>query len=156
MPTHAAHLLEQLQPDQEVAILDAGAGTGKVGQALSKLGYRKIIAIDISERMLEMAREKQVYSAFHQANLEEPLTFSEVETFDVIMAIGVFTYGHASSAGLDNLLPLLKPKGLFMVTVRASNHPMIAAFKDLPWSLVKQEDYKFEDCPFYLLTYRKH
>ena len=155
MPTHAAHFLEQLQPDKQVTILDAGAGTGKVGQALNKLGYSNLVAIDLSEGMLELAREKQVYATLHQVNLEEPLTFAENTTFDIIMAIGVFTYGHASPAGLRNLLPLLKPGGLFVLTVRASNHPMIAAFKELPWSLVRQEDYKFEDAPFHLLAYRK-
>ncbi|MEM7063889.1 MAG: methyltransferase domain-containing protein [Cyanobacteria bacterium P01_B01_bin.77] len=164
MPVHAAHLLEQLQTDpdpyqdssKEIAILDAGAGTGKVGQALSQLGYNNITAVDLSVGMLEEARQKQVYTALYPANLEEPLTFAESETFDVITAIGVFTYGHASPAGLHHLLPLLKPGGLFLITVRASNQPMLDAFKELSWSLVKQEDYEFETAPFYLLAYRKH
>ncbi len=163
MPVHAAHLLEQLQPSQgknqdsskAIAILDAGAGTGKVGQALSQLGYSNITAMDLSIGMLEEARKKQVYTALYAANLEEPLTVCEPETFDVITAIGVFTYGHASPAGLRHLLPLLKPGGLFLITVRASNQLMQDAFKDLPWSLVKQEDYEFETAPFYLLAYRK-
>ena len=164
MPVHAARLLAQLQANQEIgqgsskeiAILDAGAGTGKVGQALSQLGYSNITAIDLSIGMLEEARKKQVYHALHAANLEEPLTFCKPGTFDVITAIGVFTYGHVSPAGLYHLLPLLKPGGVFLITVRASNQLMQDAFKDFPWSLVKQEDYEFETAPFYLLVYRKH
>ncbi len=155
MPTHAARLLEQVCPDRQIRILDAGAGTGKMGEALAKLGYKNITAIDLSEQMLAIARKKQVYSDLYPANLEEPLTFCDGETFDAIAAVGVFTYGHASPAGLSNLLPLLKPGGIFIVTVRASNQPMQAAFDRLPCELIRQENYLFDNETFHVVSYKK-
>ncbi|WP_254565884.1 methyltransferase domain-containing protein [Oscillatoria sp. HE19RPO] len=155
MPTHAVHLLQEVCPDREIRILDAGAGTGKVGEALAKLGYKNITAFDLSEEMLEVARKKQVYTALYPANLEEPLTFCDREIFDAIAAIGVFTYGHASPAGLSNLLPLLKPGGIFIVTVRASNQPMQTAFEQLSWQLIRKQNYGFDNETFYVLAYKK-
>jgi ubiquinone/menaquinone biosynthesis C-methylase UbiE len=156
MPTHAARLLEKMCPNREVKILDAGAGTGKVGECLANLGYKAIVAIDLSEKMLEIARKKQVYTALHTANLEKPLNFCDDETFDAIAAVGVFTYGHASPTGLSNLLPLLKPGGVLIVTVRGSNQSMQAAFDRLPCVLAHQENYSFDNEIFYVIAYRKN
>ena len=105
--------------------------------------------------MLEIAREKQLYKALLEVNLEKPLNFSPQESFDAILAIGVFTYGHASPTGLYHLLPLLKPGGIFILTVRLSNKPMQEAFSKLPWTLISQQEYLFEGAPFHILAYRK-
>ena len=51
---------------KEAKILDAGAGTGLVGQLLDQRGYRNLEAMDISAGMLEEAEKKQVYTALHQ------------------------------------------------------------------------------------------
>ncbi|ABG50126.1 hypothetical protein Tery_0690 [Trichodesmium erythraeum IMS101] len=57
-------------PDKDAIILDAGAGTVMVGEALAELGYNNIIGVDFSEQMLEVGRKKQVYTALYQGNLE--------------------------------------------------------------------------------------
>ena len=46
-------------------VLDAGAGTGLVGEWLGILGYPEVEALDISEGMLAVARAKGVYRALH-------------------------------------------------------------------------------------------
>ena len=155
MPQNAANLLKQLLPQEDIAILDAGAGSGMVGEALVNQNYSNITAVDLSTEMLEIAKSKQVYKQLRQANLEKPLTFLEQESFDAILGIGLFTYGHASPAGLYNLLPLLKHGGIFILTVRLSNKPMQEAFTKLPWSLISQQEYMFEGAPFHILAYRK-
>lgn len=156
MPMNAAVMLKQLLPCNDLLILDAGAGSGMVGEALAKQGYKNITAIDLAPEMLEIAREKQVYKVLKQANLEQPLTFFDQESFDAILAIGVFTYGHASAAGLHHLLPLLKPRGIFILTVRLSNKPMQEALTKLPWTLISQQEYMFEGAPFHILAYQKN
>jgi len=45
----------------EAMILDAGAGTGMVGEVLTKLGYANLVAMDLSQGMLEVTRQKNVY-----------------------------------------------------------------------------------------------
>lgn len=156
MPRNAAGILKELLPREDLAILDAGAGSGMVGSALAEQGYNNITAIDLSTEMLEIARTKQVYQALLQVNLENPITAFEQDAFEAILAIGVFTYGHASPTGLYHLLPLLRQGGIFILTVRLSNKPMQDAFTKLPWTLISQQEYLFEGAPFHILAYRKN
>jgi len=46
---------------REARILDAGTGTGMVGEVLTKLGYANLVAMDLSQGMLEVTRQKNVY-----------------------------------------------------------------------------------------------
>ena len=48
------------------AILDAGAGTGIMGEIMSLLGYKDIVAIDMSKGMLAIAEAKGVYRQLHR------------------------------------------------------------------------------------------
>jgi hypothetical protein len=53
-------------------VLDAGAGTGLFGGILRVLGYEDLVGIDISERMLEKAGEKDAYHRLHRMALGDP------------------------------------------------------------------------------------
>ena len=64
-PQHTAELFIRYVP-REARILDAGAGTGLMGEVLVKLGYDNLVAMDLSEAMLEEAQKKNVYREFHQ------------------------------------------------------------------------------------------
>ena len=54
-------------------ILDAGAGTGLVGECLAQLGYQDLYAMDLSLGMLEEARRKDLYKEYRQMTLGEEL-----------------------------------------------------------------------------------
>ena len=41
-----------------VSILDVAAGTGLVGVELVKVGFKNIVALDYSQEMLDLAKEK--------------------------------------------------------------------------------------------------
>src|SRR5687768_13344851 len=58
-------------------VLDAGAGTGMFGSILRVLGYDDLVGIDISERMVEKASEKDAYYGLHCMLLGEPLGFDD-------------------------------------------------------------------------------
>jgi len=47
----------------DAKILDVGSGTGLMGQTLSSLGYHNLVALDMSEEMLDIACEKGVYES---------------------------------------------------------------------------------------------
>ena len=68
----ARHVMRGASP-----VLDAGAGTGLMGQWLQTLGYPKVEALDISEGMLEIARKKDLYSGYHKLALGGPLPFAD-------------------------------------------------------------------------------
>ncbi len=93
---------------KEANILDAGTGTGLLGKDLHQLGYHNLMAMDMSENMLEEARKKNVYTALQPGILGEPLNYA-TDSFDAVLLVGVFTYGHAPSHSLDEILRITKP-----------------------------------------------
>jgi ubiquinone/menaquinone biosynthesis C-methylase UbiE len=159
-PIQSANALAKVLPNQDVTILDAGAGTGMVGEALAKLGYTNIVGVDLSEEMLEAARKKQVYTALYQGNLEKRLDFASVASYDAILAVGVFTFGHAHPRALKSLSRLLKTGGYFILTVRADYYNDIESLhevlKELSWHLISREQFNiFEAEAMYILVFQK-
>jgi SAM-dependent methyltransferase len=98
-------------------VLDAGAGTGLFGSILRVLGYEDLVGIDISERMLEKAGEKDVYRGLHRMVLGEPLGF-DTSSFSAAVSVGVFTTNHAPPEALDELVRVVEPEGWVIFSVR--------------------------------------
>ena len=98
-------------------ILDAGAGTGLVGELLAGQGYRDLTAMDLSSGMLEEARKKNAYREFHQMVMGEPLNFP-TDSFDAVISIGVLTVGHAPANSLDELIRITRPGGHIIYSLR--------------------------------------
>ncbi|MEQ9481901.1 class I SAM-dependent DNA methyltransferase [Coleofasciculus sp. F4-SAH-05] len=158
MPVNIARTLSKLLPNKDATILDAGAGTGLVGEALAQAGYTNLTAVDLSEKMLAIAEDKQVYQSLYQCNLENSPIFSESVSFDAIIAAGVFTHAHAGVRALNNLFGLLKEEGLFFLTIREDyRSEMQTALDKLPWTLVSKEDFHIYDEVklMYLLAFKK-
>ena len=57
------------------AILDAGVGTGAIGNMLSLLGYNNLSGLDMSEGMLAQARARGCYIDLRRGVLGETLDF---------------------------------------------------------------------------------
>lgn len=55
------------------AILDAGYGTGLLGQALNLAGAKIIYGADLSSTMLKIANETGVFRSLSQADLTRPV-----------------------------------------------------------------------------------
>ncbi len=102
---------------KDARILDAGAGTGLVGELLAKQGYSNLIAMDLSKGMLEEARKKKVYREFHQMVLGEKLDYA-TDSFDAIISVGVLTVGHAPASSLDELIRITRPGGYIIFSLR--------------------------------------
>ena len=120
----------------EACVLDAGCGTGLLGQILAHMGYRNLVGLDASRGMLEVARTKKVYSELHQLLLDENIPLPEAR-FDAITAAGVLTHGHAPPASLNGLLRLAKPGAalIFSLSEVAANE---GGFLDKMLSLERQ------------------
>lgn len=121
---------------KEAYILDAGAGTGLLGQWLHDEGYPHLVGIDLSEGMLAEADKKQVYTTLRPMMLGEALDFP-ASTFDAVTACGVFTYGHAPSASFDELIRITKPGGYLIFTLRPDFYEN-SDFKDKMETLQRQ------------------
>jgi SAM-dependent methyltransferase len=110
----ARHVMRGTAP-----LLDAGAGTGLIGQWLQTLGYPEVEALDISQGMLDMARGKNLYSAYHKLALGGPLPFADGH-FASIISAGVFTTGHVGPEGLDELIRICASGGVIVLTVKGT------------------------------------
>ncbi len=115
-PQHAVELFARLVP-KAVRILDAGAGTGLVGELLTGQGYNNIVAMDLSSGMLEEARKKNVYREFHQMMMGGPLDYA-TDSFDAVISVGVLTEGHAPASSLDELIRITRPGGYIVFSLR--------------------------------------
>ncbi len=98
-------------------ILDAGAGTGLVGELLTRHSYHNLVAMDLSSGMLEEARKKNAYREFHQMVMGEPLNYA-TDSFDAVISVGVLTVGHAPASSFDELIRITKPGGHIVFSLR--------------------------------------
>lgn len=116
-PAIATALLARHLPRGAAPVLDAGAGTGLVGEWLGILGYPELEALDISEGMLAVARSKGVYAALHVGLLGAALPLPEARFAGVVCA-GVLTTGHVGAEALPGLLAVTRPGGVLVLTVK--------------------------------------
>lgn len=116
-PQISCSLLDNYLDSKDSHILDAGCGTGLVGEALSTIGYSKVDAMDYCEAMLEVAQEKSVYNNVFQDDMNELKAVPE-DTYDASICVGTFTYAHVGPQGFDELIRVTKPGGYVCFTVR--------------------------------------
>lgn len=113
---HAAHL--DVQPGE--LILDAGTGSGNVAVILLAQGAR-VVGIDFCEPALEICRQKDSRGDFRFGDLTQRLELA-TDSFDKVSCCNVFQFldpaAHASA--FSELFRVLKPGGLFAVTVFAT------------------------------------
>lgn len=118
-------------------VLDAGAGTGLMGEVLAPLGYGDLVGIDISPKMLEIARTKGVYRDLRQMELGGELDLPS-DAFDAVISTGVFAAGHAPPESFDELIRTAKSGGHVVFSVRTDVY-VDGGFKE------KQEAFERED-----------
>jgi len=115
-PQRAVEVVTRHVP-QEARVLDAGCGTGRVGQLLYERGFRNLEGLDLSPGMLAQARKKRCYTMLYEGTLGGSLDFADDE-FDAVVGVGVFVRGHAPSASLTELIRVTKPQSHVVFTLR--------------------------------------
>ena len=114
-PKETVLLLKKYALNHESKILDAGCGTGLVGIELKKNGYSNIEGVDFSQNMLDLI-PKDIYKKTDKIDLNKPLKF-KTSIYDVVMCVGTFTYGHVKAQALDELIRIIKNRGLICFTI---------------------------------------
>ena len=114
-PKETVLVLKKYALNNKCKILDAGCGTGLVGIELKKCGYLNIDGVDFSQNMLDLI-PKDIYKKIEKVDLNKPLKF-KTNTYDVIMCVGTFTYGHVKPQALDELIRITKNRGLVCFTI---------------------------------------
>lgn len=116
-PAVTSGLVGRFVEDRAAPVLDAGAGTGLMGEVLATLGYSDLVAIDISEKMLAHAQGKGVYRDVSPMELGQELDFP-TGAFAAVVATGVFAAGHAPPESLDELVRVTRGGGSVIFSVR--------------------------------------
>ncbi|PYI10694.1 S-adenosyl-L-methionine-dependent methyltransferase [Aspergillus sclerotiicarbonarius CBS 121057] len=99
------------------SVLDAGCGTGLVGQALAMAGAKTIDGLDLSPAMLDMAKRTGVYRKLVQGDLTRGIDMAD-EGYDVIVCVGTFTLGHVGpQPALREFVRVVRRGGVVAATV---------------------------------------
>ena len=114
-PQNTASLLNKHAIDKKINILDAGCGTGLVGKELKKYGYSNLTGVDFSQSMLDLI-PTGIYHTIDLIDLNEPLKYGD-NTFDAIMCVGTFTYGHVKAHALNEFIRIVNYQGLICFTI---------------------------------------
>ncbi len=116
-PELVAEMLKRpdLEPSKSLDVLDAGCGTGLCGSLVASYA-RRLVGVDLSERMLAQARERDVYDELVKGELTAYLAGCS-DTFDVIVSADTLVYFGPLDAVVDAAATALRPGGRVIFTV---------------------------------------
>jgi 2-polyprenyl-3-methyl-5-hydroxy-6-metoxy-1,4-benzoquinol methylase len=119
-----AELLALLPPVHGRPVLDLGCGAGQLAQHLAMRGASEVIGVDVSERMLGLARAEfphPLVTYVHGAI--EDVGFRAAQ-FDLVVSVLAFHYVEDYAGLLRRIAGWLAPGG---VLVYSTEHPMYTA-----------------------------
>ena len=108
-------LLSTRLKDKTAKIIDVGCGTGLVGEKLKAKDFINFDGLDISKDMLSIAKSRGYRNLF-LGSLNKQLPVLD-DAYDAAMCVGVFTHGHVSSEGFNELCRIVKPGGYVCFTI---------------------------------------
>jgi predicted TPR repeat methyltransferase len=128
MPIQLADLIRSQRPapQRDLQVLDLGCGTGLVGQEIKDVCAR-LVGVDLSPKMLEVAAAKSIYDELHCAELTAMMQSQASQSYDVIVAADVFIYIGNLSEVVKEVKRLLRPGGLFYFTAEALDQSVMNA-----------------------------
>eukprot|EP00164_Ancoracysta_twista_P010729 GFYU01016298.1.p1 GENE.GFYU01016298.1~~GFYU01016298.1.p1 ORF type:complete len:216 (-),score=52.48 GFYU01016298.1:35-682(-) len=102
-----------------IQLLDAGCGDGLMADFFRPLSMKKVVGIDLSDGMLEIAKSRKFYDELKQQDLSKSLDF-ETESFDVVACLGVTSYlDPKGTPVISEFVRLCKSGGHVIITVRS-------------------------------------
>ena len=146
-PKMCADYAAEAVQNPEAEIFDMGCGTGLVGQYLAEQGYKNIVGVDASGKMLEKAQDKGAYKELAELFLGRPDTFPEAykNRFQAITASGILAEGHLDNRVFDEMLLALVDNGFAVFATRVeylTKYSYAEKIKELEmqgkWKLVKE------------------
>ncbi|WP_136806320.1 tetratricopeptide repeat protein [Desulfosediminicola flagellatus] len=92
VPTKLRTLFNSIFPEDYIVSsgLDLGCGTGLSGEAFGNI-VKSLDGIDLSEKMLDIAREKDIYTSIFSGNIVDYLRSTKIK-YDFFVATDVFNY----------------------------------------------------------------
>lgn len=116
-----------LDPGVRLDILDLGCGTGLMGEVLRDVAGH-LVGVDISPKMVEKTRAKDLYAEAHAEDLLNFMQRSITGSFHLVVAADVFVYLGDLQAIFQEAFRLLRPGGWFAFTVEATHQTETSDF----------------------------
>lgn len=107
------HILRRLKKEERARILDVGCGTGNVLKELVN-GSRQLYGVDLSEKMVEIAKERLKDNAVIEAADAKELPF-ENASFDILLCNASFHHYPQPKAVLEEMGRVLRPGGILLI-----------------------------------------
>ncbi len=104
-----------LVPFKRLEVLDAGCGTGLCGPLVAPYA-RRLVGVDLSQGMLEHAKNKGVYDVLIKSELTDFLR-DHTDAFDLIVAADTLVYFGDLTRVVAAAASALRPGGLFVFTL---------------------------------------
>lgn len=141
--------------DQELShkpLADVGCGTGQVGEYLAETGFTTIDGMDLSEEMVEVARQRGVYRELTaDVDLNDPLLSEWNNKYAVTLCCGVFTLGHVKPEALRHLVTITQPGGLVLTSTRTAYY-IDSNYQEITDQLINESEVELEvelrDAPY--------
>lgn len=99
---------------KDKTILDLGCGFGEHCKGFVESGAKKVIGIDISEKMLEIAKQENADSKITYINMPMENIFKLTEKFDIVISSLAFHYVEDFAGVVKNVYNLLNENGAFI------------------------------------------
>ena len=119
-PKETAEVFMKYQKNSDAKIYDAGCGTGLVGVELQKYGYKNFFGADLSKKLLDLV-PKNLYQKLDQIDLNKKINEKE-NSYDAVLCVGTFTFGHVKPLALDEFIRITKPGGHICFTINEGIH----------------------------------
>lgn len=152
---------KEIKYNKHFNILDIGCGTGRHSRELAKRGY-KVTGIDLSESLLNRAKEiaaKDGLNIDFQIQDARALTFSNEYDLAIMLCEGSFPLMETDEMNykiLQNVTKALKDDGKFVFTTLNGLFPLFHSVKDFLASHNEDENTKYGNDSFDLMTFRNY
>jgi len=133
-------MYENLPELKNKNVLCIGCGSGEEVNYLSSLGVKKIVGIDISERLIEIAKES--YSSLDFCAMDvEVLSFPK-DSFDFVYSSLTMHYLKSWDRALKSVNKVLKKGGIFLFSI---THPFFSASLKYEDEKIKSRTFGFKE-----------
>ncbi len=119
-PKETSEVFNKHAKDKNIKIFDAGCGTGLVGAELKKFGFINFYGADLSQKLLDLV-PPGLYKSLEKVDLNQKINHED-NTYDAVMCVGTFTFGHVKPPALDEFIRITKNSGLICFTINEGIH----------------------------------
>jgi 2-polyprenyl-3-methyl-5-hydroxy-6-metoxy-1,4-benzoquinol methylase len=139
----AARFLKTLELAERISpksVLDVGCGSGRYLSALAAAGAKRLVGIDLSDAMIELARRETEGFTGVKVDLirSDFLAWKTKEAFDLVVAMGLYDY-------------VAHPLGMLKRMRALTQRAVIASFPSRHWlrTPIRRCRYYLKRCPVY-------